>query len=530
MDVSTDIQIALTVAQVEFRRSVRAILGDRRQVAALSLAMLGFTPLLVLSIPGSYAVGAALAADEVRLSLTDARGQFVGAFLGVTTLGAIRGLKRSTTVEHSEFLLSMISSQALGWGLFLAEYLRTLATVGPIFALLYGAFLLGVGEPTAAIVALFAFALGLGSALAAGHAVGVWGRVVMLRLRIPDRVRRLLGLVGFVTLVIAVFIAGPTLASLTRSPPPELAFLPGAAYADLFLFGTLGPNAVGFDTVLSVAVIAVVPVVCIAATGSGVRRMWFSDSRERSRTRTESRCVPSPLSESELGCAVFWLWLRGVRAPSRFVHVLYVVFMALPLFSSVASADQPLLYLPPVVLVVGALFAGATFGLNPLGDAGALLPTIVLSSHSGTLHVRARIAAGLVVFLPAFLVAVAVGAVGPMTVGTLGLVAVFGVVLAVFSGIFAVFLGTLVPRFETEETLGVETARPTMWALFGHLTGIGGAAGVGFAAIAAPTALFGTESVASRVIPLAAVCGVFAVVGVAGYLYAVRRYETFSYD
>jgi ABC-2 type transport system permease protein len=530
MGVSTEAVVAWMVARTEARRSLRAFLDDRRQLAALAVATLGMMPILLGALPSLYLAGSAVASGELSLSPTAVRGQFVTVFTGLIGLGVIRALERSSTVEHADYLLTAISPRALAVGLLGAEFLRTLGVLGPVFLVVYGPFLVGLGEVTTAAVAVVAVVPALAATLAVGHALGLLLRLAGRFARLSRRTGQLLGVLGAVALVIGTFLATPEVIGFVRSPPRILAAIPLAPYGDLFVLGTPGSPGVGVETLLGIAVVCTLTITAVAVSIPLSVRLWFGDGREVTAQGGRTVGIPAALSGNLLSRSVFWLWLRGVRAPTRFVHLLYVVFATFPAMGSLAGSEEPLLWLPPVALGIGALLAGAAFGLNPLGDERAALPTVVLSPAVGTTVVRARMTAGVVPLLP-FAVAIAVGAglLGPMTLSTTALVVVFGTVLTGFSATLAVGLGALIPHFESQRVFGVESVQPTPWAVFGHLFGVGIAALVGFLAIAAPH-LLDTPSFAVRILPVGVVSALLAVVGFVFYRYAIRRVETFTYE
>ena len=532
MGVRTDASVAWTVARTETRRSLRALLSDRRQLAALGVAILAMAPVLVGAVPSLYLTGRAVANGDVTLSTTVVRGQFVTTFAGLVGLGVIRALERASTVDHADYLLTAISPRALTVGLIGAEFLRTLGVLGPVFLVVYGPFLFGLGAPAMGGVAVLAAVPALAATLTVGYALGLLVRLAGRRFRVTRRRGQLLGILGAVVLVGGTFALTPEALAFVRSPPPVLASFPLSPYADLFVLGTPNAPPVGVETGFGIAVVCSLTVVGLAASIPLSTRLWFGEANRQTDTADGDGTVdvPGVLSGRPLGRAVFWLWLRGVRAPTGFVHLLYVVFATFPAMGSLAGAEAPLLWLPPVALGVGALFAGATFGLNPLGDEGAALPTVVLAGTAGRTLVRARMAAGIAPLLPpALIIAVVAGVVGPMTLTTAALVVAFGIVLTGFSSALAVGLGTLVPNFESQRVFGVEAVQPTPWAVFGHLFGVGIAALVGFLAIAVPH-LLDTPSVAVRVLPVGVVSALLAVVGFVFYRYAIRRVETFTYE
>lgn len=531
MGLTREAAVAATIAYTEVVRSVRAIYADRRQLGALVVSVIGFTPFVVFAVPSLFFAGRAVAAGDVALSSVAVRGRFVTTLVGLVGLGAIRGLERSSTVEGTDFLLTAVSPRALALGLFTAEYVRTLAVVGPILVIFYGAFLLGAGTPAAVALAVVAALPALAAGLSVGHLLGVGTRVLTQTSRLPKRTGRSVGVVLGVGLVFVSVLAAPAIVEFVETPPAQLAAVPVAPYADLFFLATPATFETGLETAMAIVLVVAVVPAALAISVPLSRRLWLGDGTERTDGKHGSVDVPSALAESELGGVIFRLWLRGVRSPTRFVHLLYVFFISVPALGTLAGASRPLLWTPPFAVAVGATVAGGTFGLNPLGDEGDALPTVVLSPLPKRTLVRARILAGVGPWLAVTLaVVLVVGSAGPMTPSTMALLAGFAVVLSVYSGGIAVGVGAVVPRFEAVRSFGVETVSPTTWAIFGHGFAVGIVAVAGFAAIAVPGHVLGVESLAVRVLPLVAVCLVGAVPAVAGYRYAVGRLETFAYE
>jgi len=322
-----------------------------------------------------------------------------------------------------------------------------------------------------------------------------------------------------------------------------LAAVPVSAYADLLLVPAPVSVTPGPASVVAVVVLACTGTVLLVATWRLAVVVWYADppagepgdATGRRLARTALPGVPAVGASATLRL-VRWLWLRGVRSPSRFVHLLYVVFLTAPT-AQVALAHPRSPALPVVVAVVGALLAGGTFGLNPLGMAGAVLPSILTTPSPGRQFVRARLLAGPLLWVPPTLVVVlALGWYGQLTPPNVGFLCVFAVVLAAFSSALAVALGTFSPRFESVTAFGgVETATPTTPVLLGHTLGTGTAALLGLATVFVPTLVgalpyVGRDAAVARLAGLGVWTLLVCVVAAFCYRYAVGRVETFVYE
>ncbi|MFB6206616.1 MAG: hypothetical protein ABEJ05_08850, partial [Haloglomus sp.] len=272
-------------------------------------------------------------------------------------------------------------------------------------------------------------------------------------------------------------------------------------------------------------------------------RVWYGQpaastrtDTEETRTRLGGAAVPSLLDRSRTTRLVWWLWLRGARAPSQFIHLTYFLFMTLPM-AQTALVDPRGPILPIFVGVLGAFLAGGTFGLNPLGVEGTMLPNIVATPSPGRALVRARMLAGILLWSPVTLLSlVGLGLYSTLQVRDVLLAVALILVLTVFSATLALALGVFSPRFETVRAFGgVEAPTPTTVALLGHsfVTAIVTALGLGF--VFGPDfydrpPLVGTTELLAQSGGL--VFWSLAVLAMSGicYQYAVRRVNEFTYE
>ncbi|MFC6904118.1 hypothetical protein [Halalkalicoccus tibetensis] len=198
---------------------------------------------------------------------------------------------------------------------------------------------------------------------------------------------------------------------------------------------------------------------------------------------------------------MFWLVFDSISDPSRIPSLAAVVLPAL-----------------------GVLFAGAAFGLNPLGDERKALPA-VLSTPGGERFVRARVLAGLPWTVFALSGVVLGGIVGRFEPGTTTLLAILVVSLCAFSAAVAPVVGVTLPRFEPIATTKSEVITPSFGAIVGHAGAVSTAGAVGLVAVYAPTVLGSlsrsTPTFAARV---GLVCTVAAVV--LGASLVMYRYST----
>lgn len=536
-----DLRDALTIALVEVRRSLRAVLSSRRQLLGFGFVLVAFSPALVLLVTGAVAAGARFSAGADAPVVTLARAQVVAWVGSTTVLFGLRAVERSGTVDHADLLLTTVRPRALATGLVLAEYLRILAVFLPPLALVVGAFAAGAGTPALVPAVLLGMLPLLALALLAGFTVGYLLRLGYRRVA-GNRVSGTgLGVVVAVTVGFWLHTLVPQNPfRLVRSLEP-LSVVPLGPYADLLLLASPFAVSLGVESAVAVALLVGTGGLLLATTWQLAPRVWYADplvtgddaARER---RLGTGGVPSALADRPTLRLVWWQWLRGVRAPSQFVHLTYFLFMSFPVVQlAVSNPRSPLL--PIVVGALGALLAGGTFGLNPAGMEGSMLPTVVTSPTPVRALVHSRLLAGLLLWVPPLLLAVAglgwYGRLGPAE--TLLLAGVVPL-LASFSCTFALAAGLFAPRFETVAAFGdIEAPTPTTVALLGHTLGVVFVAALGLLLTFGPRlvdaeAALGVDGV---VVQLAGF-GVWAVCVVpltyACYRYARGRAATFVYE
>jgi ABC-2 type transport system permease protein len=542
--VLTDVRHGITIANVEVRRTLRAILSNRRQLIAFGVMLVAFLPAGFVFLTGSYSAGVRFSDGTDLPVVTLARAQVV-AWLGTATvLFGLRMIERAGDIDHADLLLTTVSPRAVVTGLAMAEYLRILAVFGTPVALLLSAFALGAGTPLLVPVGVLGFLPLLAVGLLSGFLVGYAGRLV---------VRRFGGLTISMTAVnigiVAAVIVGLNvvvprtmeLSELVRTMQP-LGALPVGPYADLLLVASPVAVTPGAEAVLAVGIVLTSIPLLLVGTWQLAPRVWYGDPRgseqtadEETEPRLDGSTVPSLFARGRTTRLVWWLWLRGARAPAQFIHLTYFLFMALPLVqTALVNPRGPLL--PIFVGIVGAFLAGGTFGLNPLGVEGSMLPTIMTTPTPGRLLVRARMLAGILVWGPLTgLLVVALGVYGTLSPRDLLLLLAFTGVLMAFSSVLALALGAFSPRFETVRAFGgVEAPTPTTISLLGHsfLTGI--VAVLGLAFVFGPD-LYDRPPLVGRTELLAQVAGLLfwaislLFIGGICYRYAIRRMNEFTY-
>lgn len=257
--------------------------------------------------------------------------------------------------------------------------------------------------------------------------------------------------------------------------------------------------------------------------------------RDEDSTETEtatSRQVPKGLGVSR-STRVAWRHLvRTVRDPKILAHAVGLLFLVLP--GAAFLFIEPTLvatYGPPVLVAFGGIIAGESYCLNPLGDARDQLPFLLTTIPSPAPLLKGRIAAGSILGLPFVLTALVLAPFGSQPIPSAA-VAVAGIVIVPAGAGIAVGIGAFSPSFERREYMNVERAHPSQSAIMGHLflsyiLFFGGSLGLWFAVRGA---LAGQFSLLAAVFSWLLTLGLLSVLGVGGYVYALRRFTGLTLD
>ena len=207
------------------------------------------------------------------------------------------------------------------------------------------------------------------------------------------------------------------------------------------------------------------------------------------------------------------------------------VFFVAPLGTAVfqSSGDAIGLLVGGMGVGLGTYLAGATFGLNPLGDDRPQLPLLLLTETTPQAIVRGRLLAGVAVGLPIAvlvpLVSVLLGTPPSHAVAF----AVVGIGMCLAAAMFAVGIGSAYPIYEEREFWGSESVVPSTLVMIGDLFVVGGGTILG---------LFVTWFAVTGNVVLTPVFvvgfGVYLLVTVGvsygSYRYAVRRYRRYTVE
>jgi len=472
---------AIAVGVFEFRRSVRALWGDKARFGLVALGVV--VPSLVM------AALAVVLADAIRgveaFQVPDAaRGSIALFWLFDVYLVAQRVVSARTRIEAESLVLTTVSARTAAVGLLVAETLRIVAYAGLPALVLTGIAVSLLGSPASLVVVPVTVFLFVATAVVAGSIVGYAAALLVATSRFVARHRTVLGTAAAVLGMGGYFLfLYPQVGGVSQA---LLAWVPMGWFADLAVAGT---RFVGSPLLAGGAVVASVLVLVVG--GAVVERqtvaLWFTEpvspetndsahdgAQETAQTKgggvapegpgpgtrtgTGSRddalaaavaplTVPRVVSDPVRRVAE-WALLRTRRDPNRLTFLLLPVFaIGSPLVSTAVQSGSVGPLAAPLCAVALPWLVGSVFALNPLGDEGAVLP-VTLTAVSGRQYVRGLAVPGLVFGLPLVLAVTGLaGLVSPYTLAErLALVALGGY-LTVVSVTVTPAVGMALPRF-----------------------------------------------------------------------------------
>ncbi|SDX91298.1 hypothetical protein [Halobellus clavatus] len=536
MSAGGDLRHGLRIARAELSRSIRGYGRDWRRLVGIAFAVLFLGGYLLVSLPAAYAVGRRTGSIEAI--------PFLGAGtsllpVGLVGLAALRTLERIGRPPAEDLLLLTTHPRAVVLGLIGAELGRLAVWFGVPIVALVTAFGFGLGAPTV-IPALGLVALPLFACSAVwGYTLGIGLLRAFRRLPTIRRLLKIGGIGGFVVLTFGSQLAGGLIAERSIQASGLLdavSIRPLVSYVSLAFVGTPLADSVSLAGLgVLAALIALTPVGVVAATQQA-SALWFTDTSvtaEPSETKTggERLAAPRPFSVVKSGRIAWGHLLRAVRKPQEFTHLILLVFFLGPVGTTVVQAADDALgpLVAGIGVGLGTYLAGATFGLNPLGDDRPHLPFLLLSGTGVRTIVRGRALAGVALGLP---VAAALPAASVVLGTHLLHAAVFAAVGAgtvVAAAAFGLGLGAAYPIYEEREFWGTETVVPSTLVMLVFLAIVGG--GTLIALLGTWVTLTGGLGLSPLVVGAAVVYLALTAGGpYLSYRYAVRRYRRYHLE
>ena len=535
MNLRRDLRHGSQVAHAEFRRSVRQYTRDWRRVLGVAVTVLFFGGGLLVTIPSAYVLGRTARSVSSIPFLTP-----IATVLPVLLVGlsAFRTIERIGAVDAEALLLTTVHPRAAVIGLIGSEVARLGVWFGVPLAAAVAAFALGLGSPTFLITVTAVAVPAVCWAAVWGYALGL-GVLRVLR-RLP-RVRRVAKWLGVGVLLVGVagsqlvgqFIADGTVpVALTVD---DIAFAPVAEYVAFAFVGTPLSQPISLRGVaVFVGIVCFTPVGLAVATRQA-SALWFTDITTNTgstaeRTTTGWFDVPWPFTTTAAGRVAWGHLVRAARHPQELSHLLLVVFFIGPIGSTFlqSSGDALGILVAGTGVGLGTYLAGATFGLNPLGDDRPQLPLVLLAGTDARTIVRGRVLAGVAVGLPVAVIVPAVGAgLGAQPTVAAAFAAVGGL-LCITAATFAVGVGTAYPVYEEREFWGSETVVPSTLVMLTYLAVVSGGTVIGL--VVTWYGSFGLTLTLAVVAGLAAYILLTLGIPYGCYRYAVRRYDKYAFE
>jgi len=528
-----DARDAGVLCRTELRTRLRHIRGEPRQLVANAFMLLLFgvgLPLLLVAPALSY--GERLASGPVPAGQSGA--VVAGVVAAGLYLGGAGGFNQNRTGSVGPLVRTSIPPRSVALGRLVSETAQASVLVVPPWLVLLCVVAVGAGNPLPALLLALATLPVLVASLLVGRVLGDVVRFVSRTIGLSLWAKAL----AFFGVTTVFYLGSQSLIQsqvgesegLTSfSVPPLLPGEPLQAYAVAVLdpLGVAG-HPLGLLTALVVLASGPVALAVALRVEAGLLSFESSESSDERDVASGTRDVPRPFTVTQSARVAWRYLLRTRRDPRMLAHLLPMLFGAMAMGASFITDPESLLLIGPGALVVGGTtLAGAAYCLNPLGDDSDQLPLLLTSTRSVGVLLRGRSVAGAV---PGLVLAVGIGT--PLTLYQHGIRAGVGqtllaLLLAVSSAGTALGVGALVPKFERREYMNVERSHPSTVAVVGFFFGglVVGVAGL--------LLLFGTLGGASLPV-VAAGWAVYllvvAVPPVAGYVYAVRKFDALTLD
>ncbi|MFC6965216.1 hypothetical protein ACFQJ8_27500 [Halocatena marina] len=536
MSLQRDVCIGVRIGRAEFTRSVRRAIQDERRLIGLGVVVLFFGANLFFALPTAYAIG--------RTARSVASIPFFG--VGATAvpvmlvfLATFRTLERIGSIEAEDLLLMSVHPRAIVVGLIGAEVGRLAAWFGVPPVAFAAAFTLGLGSPSFLITTGIVTLPLICWAAVWGYACGIGVLRVLRRLPGIHRALKVGWVLAMLGLIVASQFVGHFIAEEGLSIQAFLSSLTFASLADYIALAFVGTPLAqpisAYALGILTALVTLTPVGLVIAARQA-SKLWFTDVESRDGTQgtkisTGGFTAPRPFVWTRSGRIAWGFLVRGVRQPQELSHLVMILFFIGPLGPTVVSASGDALgpLVAGIGVGLGTYLAGATFGLNPLGDDQPQLPLLLLTDTEPRTIIQGRQLASCAVGGP---VAVLVPLISVLLGTTLlsGLAfAVVGIGMCLAAAHFAVGLGSAYPIYEEREFWGTETVVPSTLVMMVYQFVVGGGTVLG---------LLMTWYVVTGQLVVTAVFSVgFGVyllltVGVSywSYRYAIRRYRRHTLD
>ena len=454
----------VTIVQVDLRTGARAVRDQPRLLVGWLLGGVFFAVAGAYAFVAGWAAGAVLRGGELSLLVgsspdSAAGGLLLGSLAAASFFGLASLADEDTTAPVDVLLRTSVPTSTVVLARQVSQGIRSGSIL--LVPAVGGVLGLGVGarSPALFVLAFGAVVLSLGTGFVLGRLFGAVGRLVLSSVVRSAWLRLPLQGVAAVGAVVGVWLAidGRLFGGVVSTW--------GTATAASVGRGVLWPVEGSPDVAGVIALLALAPAFVltgVALVRVETRQLAQAERESNKRAATESRGVPA-LFERRTSALVAWrLLLRSVRAPSILSHlglvILYPLFV-IPVLLLQGTGGVALV--GAVVFVVGIVFAGGAYCLNPFGDDRQQTPLVLTSVSDPRVLLHGRALAGLIGGTALALTGIGMLATGGRYLLALGALMISPVLLLSSVGT-ALGIGTLVPKRERSEYMNVERIHPSI--------------------------------------------------------------------
>jgi len=439
-----------------------------------------------------------------------------GVRFGVSALwvGAVWFFSQRTLLywrrpKAEAFVLTTVSARTAAVGMLLTEFLTACLFLALPTLLLVGVVGYAFLSPVSLLLVSLAVGLFAASAIVVGYALG------FAYLFVADRSGGLANQQGqLIVQLVLLVVVGYLVAQFFAGIPAvwevmSFVWVPISWLVDLAVLGT--PVAASFGRALAGVT------GCLLVIGGGslvIERFagayWTTDPGSTAGDTGDATLGRRSRDDGTLAAAISPVIIPGFvgrptqrvaqmvvlrlrRAPRRLLFLVTIVIsLGIYLGVLVVQLDDPLSLVPVVCALFFPWFAGAAFGLNPLGDEGDVLPATLTSSISGRQFVRGLMVPGLLYGLPITVLCTFVGSiVSPYSLRVQAGFVVIGGLLTVVAVGLAPAVGMRFPRFSAV-TIGKSggVVPPSMTAIIVYSLVVGLLGGGAVFALLAPASIY----------------------------------------
>jgi hypothetical protein len=327
----------------------------------------------------------------------------------------------------------------------------------------------GTGSPLPVVGMLAAAVVVSVTATAVGYPVGLALKGVLRRSPRLARLATAVGL-GLGLAYVTLSVTGGLLGVVERLEPvfqaPPVVWL-----GDLALSTTAGADVNATGALVVLGLTALVGAGGLLLSVPAARYAWVADAaRAGDGEETEPPTAPDHAVDTVLGLVcrapstrgiASTTLLRAVRSPLQFVFVAPPMLAAVSFVDTFVTSGTVPWFVPWFVVGYGAWAAGAVVPLNPLGNQGSMLATLLTAPTGPETVVHGNVVAATLLGAPVTTgLAVGAGVVAgypPMALVALGVASVAAVVLG---AVVATGLGAVYPRFDAVCFSGSKQAVP----------------------------------------------------------------------